>query len=206
MKNKLLPSFHYRPSVGGLLFSLALFLCASASAQNLLKNGDFESPFPVSDPTAGWALFFFDGKGGPGDFAIIGQSTEASAGKGGRGLHFRANHPGPAWAYFKQVVTNLTPDQRYTLSCPKMKTGDANHDDKISIYMAAVSGSSSNVVFGNATSNGPYSMSVTCSASRQIDVELHFHKLMMPTLDTADDFKSSECWAHFDEFSLTLTP
>ena len=92
-------------------------------AQELLKNGNFEAPFPVADPTAGWALVFLDGKGGPGDFAIAGPSSEASTSGGGNGAHFRGNHSGPAFAYFKQVVTNLTPGAVYTLNIAKMKTG-----------------------------------------------------------------------------------
>jgi hypothetical protein len=205
MKNKSRPSIHYSPSIGGLLLGLALFLCASANAQNLLKNGNFESPFPVSDPTAGWQLVFWANRGGPADFAIAGQTTEASAGGGGRGAHFRACHPGPAWAYFKQVVTNLTEGAHYTLSCQKMKVIDVNHLSLLTIYMAAISGSSSNAVEGTAA-DIPYSLSITCGASRQIEVQLQYNLKMIATGDSADDYKSSETGAHFDEFSLTLTP
>lgn len=201
MKNR----FAFRPLLVVLL-GLGPMLGVSAVAQTeLLKNGTFSEPFPVSDPTAGWQLVFWEGRGGPGDFAIAGPSNEASSPGGGRGAHFRANHPGPAWAYFKQTVTNLTQNQSYTLTIQKMRVLDANHLAQLSIYMAAVSGSTSNVVFGTET-NIPYSLSITCSASRQIDVFLQYNKKTIPTPDTPDDYKSVETGAHYDEISLKLTP
>jgi hypothetical protein len=209
MKSRLLAWFCYHPPVAGLLLGLAFSLCASVNAQNLLKNGNFEAPFPVSDPSAGWALFFLDGKGGPGDFAIAGPSTEASALNGGNGAHFRANHSGPAFAYFKQVVTNLTEGATYRLTIGKMKTGFKFSDegDKIKAYAAIISGSSSNAVKGYSTNSGPYSLSITCSSSRQISVELHYEKLSFGWgAETPDQYKSAQSSAYFDDFSLTLTP
>ncbi len=206
MKNKLLASFRPRPSVGELLLGLAFLFCASVGAQTeLLKNGSFSDPFPVSSPTAGWQLAFWEGRGGPADFAIAGPSNEASSPGGGRGAHLRASHPGPAWAYFKQVVTNLTEGASYTLTIQKLRVLDANHLAQLSIYMAAVSGSTSNVVFGTET-NIPYSLSITCSATRQIEVQLQYNKKTIPTDDTPDDYKSIETGAHYDEVSLKLTP
>jgi len=206
MKNKLLASFRSRHSVGELLLGLAFLFCASAVAQTeLLKNGTFSDPFPVSDPTAGWQLVFWEGRGGPADFAIAGPSNEASCPGGGRGAHFRACHPGPAWAYFKQVVTNLTEGASYTLSCCRMRVLDANHLNVLNVYMAAISGSSSNFVVANAVDQG-YSLSITCSPTRQIEVQLQYNKKTIPTDDTPDDYKSAETGAHFDEISLKLTP
>jgi hypothetical protein len=206
MKNKLFPSSRYRPSAGGLLLALAFLLCASASAQNLLKNGNFESPFPVSDQTAGWALVYVDG--GPGDFALAGQTTEASAGGGGRGAQFRAKTWNSAHAYFNQVVTNLTEGAVYTLNILKMRSAFKYTDDSPStqkVYTSMISGSSSNAVHGYSTNTGPYSLSITCGASRQIEVQLHMSKDAM-SADVSEHFKSSRCMAWFDEFSLTLAP
>ncbi len=208
MKNKSLLSSRNLFTPGGWLLGLTMLVCTSAFAQNLLINGNFESSFPVSDPTTGWAIVFYRNSGAA-DFAIAGQSTEASAGSGGRGAHLRANHPGHAAAYFKQVVTNLTDGARYTINGVKMKSGDANHDSKQRVFMAVINGGTSNLLFGNSTTVGPYSMVVTAGPSRQIEIQLHYEKDIFGTAggaDTADDFKSSECWAHFDEFSLTLTP
>lgn len=211
MKNSTLDFFRYRPAVAGWLVGFALLLGIGSGAQELLKNGNFEAPFPVADPTAGWALFFLDGKGGPGDFAIAGPSSEASTSGGGNGAHFRGNHSGPAFAYLKQVVTNLTPGAVYTLNIAKMKTGfkfsDEGNPIKIKAYASLISGASSNAVHGYSTNVGPYSLSITCSSSRQIAVELHYEKLSFGWgADTPDQYKSAQSSAYFDDFSLTLTP
>jgi hypothetical protein len=204
MKNIFLSSFRYPPVAGGLLLGLAFLLCASASAQELLKNGDFEAPFPVSDPTAGWALVYVDG--GPSDFAIAGQTTEASFCCGGRGAHLRANNDNYAHAYFKQVVTNLTVGTNYTLNIQKMRAGFAQYlPDKLQVYASMISGSSSNTVFGNADIVGPYSLTITAAATRQIEVQLHMWKSWMAA-EVAEDCKNCKCNGWFDNFSLTLTP
>ncbi len=199
---------------GGFLLGLALLLCASVNAQNLLKNGNFSDPFPVSNPTSGWAVVYVDG--GPGDFGVAGQTTEASAGGtigiatgGGRGAQFRAATWNFAHAYFKQVVTNLTPGAVYTLNIVKMKSAfkytDEGPPPLQQVYTSMISGSSSNAVHGYSTNTGPYSLSITCSASGQIELQLHMSKRAM-TDDVAEDFKSSKCIAWFDEFSLTQNP
>ncbi|MCX8091358.1 MAG: hypothetical protein N3I86_10610 [Verrucomicrobiae bacterium] len=188
-----------------LFASVLLLLRDLAPGQELLKNPDFESPLPVSDPTAGWALVYADG--GPGDFAIAGQTTEASRCCGGRGAHLRPNNWNFAHAYFRQVVTNLTAGARYTLTIQKMRAGFQNYvdNDSLRVYMAALSGSASNVVAGNALSNGPYSLTITCAATRQIEVRLHMWKRSMSN-ESSEDMKHAKCSAWFDDISLTLTP
>jgi len=184
-----------------------LLLVASVNAQELLKNGDFESPFPVSDPTAGWAVVFPGGPDGDyADWAIAGRTLAASRVAGGHGAHLRPNNSGTVHAYFQQVVTNLTEGAPYTLSIHKMRAGTGVYDvEKLRVYMAAVSGSSSNAVFGNAYTDGPYSLTVTCSASRQIEVQLHNWKRWMDN-ESVEDMKHAKCSAWFDDCSLTLTP
>jgi hypothetical protein len=211
MRKALLHSSGYAASAAALLAGMTFLCCAPLSAQDLLKNGNFEAPFPVADPTAGWALLFLDGKGGPGDFAICGPSTEASRAGGGNGLHFRANHSGPAFAYFKQIVTNLTPGAVYRLDIGKMKTGfkfsDEGNPPKIKAYTALISGTTSNAVNGYSTNSGPYSLFITCSTSRQISIELHYEKLSFGWgADTPDQYKSAQSSAYFDDLSLTLVP
>ena len=208
MKNRLPFPFRYQRAAGGLLLGLSFLVCVSASAQELLKNGNFESPFPVSDPTAGWAVVFPGGAdGGPADWAIAGQSTEASAGGGGHGAHLRPNNWGTVHAYFRQVVTNLTEGASYTLNIQKMKAGFQYADDpaKAKIYTCMISGSSSNAVHGYLLSSGPFSLTITCDASRQIEVQLHNFKRWMSN-ENAEDMKHANCSAWFDDFSLTLTP
>jgi hypothetical protein len=207
MKNIFLSSFRYPLVAGGLLLGLAVLLCASASAQELLKNGNFESPFPISDPTAGWAIVYREG--GPSDWSVAGQSTEASAGGGGRGAHLRASNINYGKVYFRQVVTNLTEGASYTLNILKMKTGfkysDEGSPPKLRVYTSMTSGSMSNAVNGYSTNAGPYSLTITCSATRQIEVGLHVeHDIMVN--EGAEDFKSAKCTGWFDEFSLTPTP
>ena len=68
-------------AAAGLLLGAALFVGGPAGAQNLLKNGDFEAPFPVANSTAGWAVVFPGGADGDfADWAIAGRTKAASRG------------------------------------------------------------------------------------------------------------------------------
>ncbi len=208
MKTIFLTSFRYQHWAATFCLGLAVFLCASAPAQELLKNGNFESPFPVSDPTDGWTVVFPGGAdGGPADWAIAGQSTEASGGGSGRGAHLRPNNWGTVHAYFRQVVTNLTEGASYTLNIQKMKAGFQYADDpaKAKIYTCMISDSSSNAVHGYLLSSGPFSLSITCGPSRQIEVQLHNFKRWMPA-EVAEDMKHSKASGWWDNLSLQLTP
>lgn len=206
MKNISLSSFRYPPVAGGLLLGLSVLLCASAGAQELLKNGDFESAFPGLDPTENWTLVYVDG--GPDDFAIAGQSTEASYCCGGRGAHIRSNNHNFSHAYFKQVVTNVTVGASYTLNILKMRAGfkyaDEGPPPKLKVYASLISGLSSNAVHGYSTNVGPYSLTITAGAS-QIEVRLHVWHGFLPN-ESSEDFKHSKTSGWFDRLSLTLTP
>jgi hypothetical protein len=191
--------------MGGLCLTLAVLLCASATAQELLQNGNFEAPFPGTDATTNWTLVYVDG--GPSDFAIAGQTTEASRAGGGRGAHLRASNWNYAHAYFKQVVrAGITNGGHYLLTIQKMKAGFQNYIDngKLRVYVAAISGTYSNAVFGDATILGPYSMIVTGSPSRSIEIQLHMGKDAMSN-ESAEDMKHAKCSGWFDDISLTWT-
>ena len=207
MKTRYLFPFGYGPAAGGLFLGLLFLLGASASGQNLLKNGDFESPFPVADPTAGWAVVFPGGaEGDYSDWAIAGQTKAASRVAVGHGAHLRPNNWGTIHAYFRQVVTNLTPGAVYTLNIQRMRSNfKYTEEDKQKVYAAMISGSSSNAVHGYSTNNGPYSLTITCAATRRIEVQLHNWKRFM-TNEGAEDMKHAKCSAWFDDISLTLTP
>jgi len=208
MKNRIV--FRYQPAAGGWLLGLLVLLGVCAGGQELLKNGNFESPFPVSDPTAGWAVVFPGGPDGDyADWAIAGQTLAASRVSGGHGAHLRPNNSGTIHAYFKQVVTNLTPGAVYTLNIQRMRSNfkytDEGPPPLQKVYAAMVSGSSSNAVHGYSTNNGPYSLTITCDASGQIEVQLHNWKRYMSN-ESAEDMKHAKCSAWFDDFSLTQTP
>jgi hypothetical protein len=193
-------------AVWGGVLGLTLLLCMSAgAAPELLKNGNFEAPFPGTNPYTNWTLVYVDG--GPGDFAIAGQTTEASAGKGGRGAHLRPNSWNYSHAYFRQIVTNLTAGASYTLNIQKMKAGFQNYVDggKLKVYAAMISDSNSNAVSGDATITGPYSLVITAGQGGKIEIQLHMAKSAMSN-ESAEDAKHMKCSAWFDDFSLTLTP
>jgi hypothetical protein len=205
MKKKLLRSFRCPIAAGGLFLGLALVLGGPAGAQELLKNGNFEAPFPGTDPSTNWTLVFVGCD--IGDFGIAGQSTEASTAKGGRGAQLRANNWNSVHGYFRQVVTNLTAGASYTLTIQKMKAAFQNYVDngKLRVYACMISDTTSNVVSGDGTIVGPYSLVIAAGSSRQIEVQLHVAKSAFPG-DAADDFKSSKSSGWFDDCSLTLTP
>ena len=206
-----LPRFsHYLRASGGVLLGAALFLLSSASAQELILNGNFEAPFPGTDAATNWTLVYVDG--GPGDFAIAGQTTEASRAGGGRGAHLRPNNWNFAHAYFKQIVrTGITNGGHYLLSIQKMRgyfdnyIGDPPETGKLRVFMTAISGSDMSTIYGNADSNGPYSMVITGSPSRQIEIQLHMFKSAMSN-ESAEDPKHMKSSAWFDDISLTWTP
>lgn len=92
-------------------FGLAMFLPVALSAQNLLKNGDFEqSPLGPTN----WTVLYL--QGGPDDFEIKDRTRGGSA-HGGTfyGGHFRPIGQRLAHACFTQTVTNLTPGHLYTV-------------------------------------------------------------------------------------------
>ena len=84
----------------------------------------------------------------------------------------------------------------------RMKRGDYSN---LYIWAALVSGTVSNTVFGDSTVTGPYSLSIT-AATTQVSVQLHLTKNSLIPDEAGEDYRSINCWAHFDACSLTLTP
>ena len=107
------------------------------------------------------------------------------------------------------MVTNLTEGARYTLNILKMRAGfkyaDEGTPPKLKVYASMISGSSSNAVHGYSTNFGPYSLTITAAATRQIEVQLHVWHGVLPD-ESSEDFKSSKTSGWFDRLSLTLTP
>ncbi len=178
-------------------------------AQNLLQNPGFENPIDPegSSGTTNWTIVYQYGNAE--DFSVAGRSTAASSGAGSSfGGHIRARHGWFAHAYLKQVVTGLTEGATYTLTCGRMESGfkytDEGDPPSLSVFASAISGSSSNAVHGYSTNSGPHSLSITCSASQQIEVQLHVSKKFMT--EGIEDVKYLKCSGWFDNISLTLTP
>ena len=139
MKNQSRLSSSWRIIVPGMIAGLLCLSGATASAQNFLKNGDFEEELGPDNWTIVYTAVIFPTTTswpktcGPNDFEVKGRTRLANKdkvpgtwdGDGGGGPHywskygghFRAAHDWLMHAYFKQVVTNLNPGTKYVVSC-----------------------------------------------------------------------------------------
>jgi hypothetical protein len=95
-----------------LLLGVGLLMGVSASAQNLLKNGDFEQRLGPTNWTVGYL------HGGESDFEIQNRIRGASLYSQGSATKFFGGGFRPltiklAHAYFTQTVSNLTPSHVY---------------------------------------------------------------------------------------------
>jgi hypothetical protein len=210
MKNMFFSSSRYQLAAWGLSLGCALVLCASASAQNLLKNGDFESPLDPWDPTGlsggktNWTLVY--ASGGPGSFAmkVKDRSTESSHnGASGHGAHLRPTTEMWCHAYFTQTVSNLTANATYVVS------GWINIsylNAKFRVYMETLGGSGGTTIIPSPDVSAKnwikYSVTNTASAAGTLEVRLHLNKgeqtRAMPGVA-----KYKLCDARFDDFTLT---
>ena len=97
----------------GLAAGLTFLACGSASAQNKLKNGDFEiAPIGAGNPATNWSVAY--PHGGPDDWEI----KDRSRGGARRpstfyGAYFRRYCQKPCHAYFTQTVSNLDTNHTY---------------------------------------------------------------------------------------------
>ncbi len=160
MKSKLMLSSPCRIAAQALLVGLALLTWGSASAQNFLKNPDFEQELGPDNWTVVYAgianpvTLSWPFTCGPNDFEVKGRTRHGHKDKvpgtwdgefGGLkhywnkfGGHFRAGHDWLMHAYFKQVVTGLQPGSNYTVSCWMTQfEGPAN---KAQLYLEALGG------------------------------------------------------------------
>jgi hypothetical protein len=197
-------------ATGGTALAVALFLCASAGAQNLLKNFSFEDPIdpPGSAGLTNWALVY--AYGGPADFAYADRTTEANKSTdptypgGSWGAAFRPLHDSYAHAYHHQIVTNLTPGARYVLS-GYMHTGFDN--PKFDVYINMFGGPDGTTVVSNraTTTRIQYFMTNTASATGRIEVRVGLNK-HDTYVSTVGDVKWAKSEGWFDVYSLTLAP
>jgi hypothetical protein len=192
---------------------LALLIGASASGQNLLRNGDFESPLTTNDwvvQFSGPGISSMDAYGGPGDFAIADRTTEGSRIVGGFGGHLRGRTDFLTRAYFTQTVTNLTAGHTYHLS-GYMKI---HYNDTTNFYafIEAVGGTGEPTADGrfsvrtpNAISNRTqvqYFLDQTPDSQQRIEVRLRYVKYAMKPGEVSYP-KMVKYSAFFDDIVLT---
>jgi hypothetical protein len=197
----------------GLLLGLLALLGNSASGQNLLRNGDFESPLSTND----WVVQFSapgipstDAYGGPGDFAIADRTTEGSRIAGGYGAHLRSRTDWTTRAYFTQTVSGLTAGTNYHLS-GYMKISN-NDTTNFFAYFEAVGGSGTPTQDGRFSVRTPnatigstqtqYFLDQTPDANGKIEVRLRFVKIAMKP-GAVSYPKFVQYSVYFDDFSLT---
>jgi hypothetical protein len=216
-KKPLVSPFQCRSAAGVLCLIAALLLGFSACAQNLLINGDFESPLAPN-----WTVVYgtdntnvppYYAYGGPGDFSIAGRTTFARHNAGGMGAHLRSNNDGTMHAYFKQVVSGLTPGVSYTLSgWMKYYQAGFKLNDHFKVYFQAVGALGTNSTIDISTTDNPedqanltyhqYFVTNTADANGRIEVRLHLDKYVESVCcDKAYIFN-----AMWDDMALTPTP
>jgi hypothetical protein len=227
MKSNCLLPHGYHPGALGLALSLALLLCASASAQvNLLKNGNFESaPIGVGSPTTNWSVLYL--KGCPDDFEIKDRTRSASNGSSSNpdnpkwyGGMFRPRTQKPIHACFTQTVTGLTQNHQYSLGGNMWAeraaigqfivyieaiggTGGLLPDGRHSLLLtnSATASPYANGDFapggGSAPQFGYFSGKQTPDAGGKIEVRLHYQPLTFRTYD-----KMWQEAIYFDDITL----
>lgn len=215
-----------RQVISGLVFSLALLLCASADAQNLLKNGDFEQPLGPTNWTVRYLI------GGPDDWEIKDRSRGGSRRAAWYGGYLRVISQKLAHAYFTQTVTNVSPGHVYDF-VGHMKedwwkgVGDPKRDRYL-VYIELIGGqgvplascgtSRCSVLATNDLTNSagdpetnidppytyptdiwrPFYAQQTPDAEGKIEVRLHYNKVGYTIYD-----KTWISAASFDDLSLT---
>jgi hypothetical protein len=207
MKSKL--SYHYRVTARGLLLGFALLAAGAASAQNFVKNPDFEEELGPDNWTVVYAPVINSTANGNGsiasatDFLVADRTTMAhkdmvpGSWDGNYiqttdntdcwskfGGHFAPNHTWVMHAYFRQVVTNLTPLAQYRISAWMVQWG--GHLDAAQIYMEVLGGVAGNIsrktpyVTENAQNNPAgwmmYVLTNTANSSGQLEIRLHYNK------------------------------
>jgi hypothetical protein len=208
-----------------LVLGLILFLCGSAGAQNLLRNGDFEQA-PLGP--ANWTVGYLHG--GPDDWEI----KDRSRGGARRmstfyGAYLRVLSQKLAHAYFTQPVSNLTTGQTYNfIGHMKEDWWKAANDalrDKYLVYIELIGGQGTPTAdgrfsvlatndltdsSGNTETNidppytyptsiwRPFYAQQTPDANRRIEVRLHYNKVSYTIYD-----KTWISAASFDDCSLT---
>lgn len=218
-----------KPAIARLFLGLILLLCASAGAQNLLKNGDFEQPLGATNWTVKY-LF-----GGTNEFEIqdrirgASMYSQASATRFFGGC-FRPKTLKLGHAYFTQTVTNLNPGHVYhyvgNMREDWWKAPDDALRNKFLVYMEVIGGQGTPLPdgrfsmiatnnftdsAGNADTNidAPYTYATGIwrpfyaqqipDANRKIEVRIHYNKIDFAIYD-----KTWTSAAEYDDIWLTF--
>jgi len=183
------------------LLGISFFVCVSASAQNLLNNGDFEQPLGPTNWTLGYL------HGGPDDFEIKDRTgiSDYNAGSTSTttGGHLRPQTDKLAHGYFTQTVTNLVPGHSYTISGWMRWVGPSEYggaSGTYRVYFEAIGGGGTarTLDLTDTTQAGTFTLNQTPDANGKIEVRLHLDKFGWCIYD-----KLPFCNAYFDNFSLT---
>ena len=225
MKNQFLLLRRLRTAGSGFLLCSCLFVGGSASAQNLLKNGDFETPNAPTNGVLYWTVAY--PWGGPSDFEIVDRATYVQSNLGGYAnywsLAIRPAHEKWAHAYFSQTVSNLVANHSYSVSGymeeERWKGVSEAMRDEYLVYIEAIGGTGTPTPDGRAyvlavatdTSNldGPpytypntswlqFTNTQTPAANGTIEIRLHLSKISWTNSD-----KMSTMTGYFDNISLT---
>lgn len=205
MKNKVLLFSHCRAVLRAWLLGIGLLAAASATAQNFVKNPDFELPLGPDNWTVEYAPVFGGGANqptncGPFDFLVAGRTTIAHKdvnpgtwdGEDRTGTnywskfggHFAPNHTWMMHGYFKQVVKGLTPGGYYEISAwMGFFGGNDSYLSKCNIYLEALGllGSkttpypSANVTNVQNNPGGWWRYAVTNRATTAGEIEVRLH-------------------------------
>jgi len=186
------------------LVGVLLFAAAGAGAQNFVRNPDFEEPLGPDN----WTVVYTAVQGGganaptncgPYDFLIADRTAMAHKDAvpgtwdghpyywNKFGGHFAPNHSGLMHAYFRQVVSGLTPGSNYTCSAwIAQYTGNDNYLTKADVYLEALGGPSltvsrvseyvTNNVYNNPGNWKWCAVTNTASTNGQIEIRLHYNK------------------------------
>ena len=222
MRSQFLLLRRFKIAGAGFLLCSCLFVGGSASAQNLLRNGDFETPQIATNGVAYWSLGYL--WGGPADFEIKDRTTIIGPNGGYWGAALRPAHDKRAHAYFSQTVSNLVANHSYSISGYMMEewwhgVGD-NKRDVYLVYLEAIGGTGTPTPDGRAyvlavsTDTNPndldapftypstswlqFTNTQTPAADGTIEIRLHYSKVGWSNSDAL----SSAC-GHFDNISLT---
>lgn len=201
MKKAFLPASYYQLAVPASLLAFALSLCCSASAQNLLKNGDFQQPLGPTN----WTVLYLHGD--DEDFEVKDRSAisshTASASSTDFGAQLRPSTDKLAHACFSQTVSNLQPGHAYTLSGWMKWVGPEEFPNSLQtyrVYFQAIGGQgvARTIDLDNTTRSGTFTLTNTPDADGKIAVQLHLDKYGWCLYD-----KLPFCNAYFDDFALT---